>query len=376
MSRERPTFDEAFWQQPVYGLDQTSKAGWLLPRLYQLHSWHLQQCPAYQQLQRRFVVEQPGKPVPWQAWHDCIPLHVRLFKEYELRSVPAEQVIKVLTSSGTSSAKVSRILLDSETASAQAKALVRIMQHWLGKERLPMLIIDHPNVIRDRASFSARGAGIQGMQIFGRQLCYALNDDLSPNWPALDDWLARHQGGPILVFGFTFMVWQWLQALAQQGRQLDLSQGVLVHGGGWKKLQQLAVNNQQFKQQVRQLTGMARVHNFYGMVEQVGSVFVECEHGHLHSPAFAEVVIRRAGDLAPLPVGEEGVIQVLSALPLSYPGHSILTEDRGRILGQDDCPCGRPGRYFSVLGRVARAEQRGCSDTVAVTAGEQHAVAL
>ena len=73
--------------------------------------------------------------------------------------------------------------------------------------------------------------------------------------------------------------------------------------------------------------------------------------------------IRRAGDFSVAGVGETGLIQVSSVLPRSYPGHVLLTEDEGRILGEDDCPCGRKGKYFEILGRVKRAEVRGCSDT-------------
>ena len=62
-------------------------------------------------------------------------------------------------------------------------------------------------------------------------------------------------------------------------------------------------------------------------------------------------------------VGEQGIVQVLSPLPGSYPGHSLLTEDTGVLLGEDDCPCGRLGKYFSIIGRIPRAEIRGCSDT-------------
>ena len=37
---------------------------------------------------------------------------------------------------------------------------------------------------------------------------------------------------------------------------------------------------------------MTRVHNFYGMAEQMGTVYLECDDGLLHAPAFADVVIR------------------------------------------------------------------------------------
>ena len=58
----------------------------------------------------------------------------------------------------------------------------------------------------------------------------------------------------------------------------------------------------------------------------------------------------------------EGIIQLLSPLATSYPGHNILTEDIGEILGIDDCKCGRKGKYFSIEGRVPGTEIRGCSD--------------
>jgi hypothetical protein len=64
--------------------------------------------------------------------------------------------------------------------------------------------------------------------------------------------------------------------------------------------------------------------------------------------------------------GEAGIIEVVSALPKSYPGHALLTEDEGIVIGEDDCPCGRKGKYFKVHGRLANAEIRGCSDTYAV----------
>ena len=105
------------------------------------------------------------------------------------------------------------------------------------------------------------------------------------------------------------------------------------------------------------------MHNYYGMVEQTGTIYMECEHGHLHASVWSDVTIRRAGDFSVAGVGETGLIQVSSVLPRSYPGHVLLTEDEGRVLGEDDCPCGRKGKYFEILGRVKRAEVRGCSDT-------------
>ena len=79
--------------------------------------------------------------------------------------------------------------------------------------------------------------------------------------------------------------------------------------------------------------------------------------------------MRRASDFSLCETGEEGILQVQSILPESYPGHSLLTEDRGVLLGEDGCPCGRRGKYFAVLGRLRAAELRGCSDTYAAEHG-------
>jgi phenylacetate-coenzyme A ligase PaaK-like adenylate-forming protein len=133
--------------------------------------------------------------------------------------------------------------------------------------------------------------------------------------------------------------------------------------GGWKKLQEQAVDNHTFRAELKSWAGIETVVNYYGMVEQTGSLFMECEEGHLHAPIYSDIIIRNPQTFEPSPLGEEGIVEVLSIVPRSYPGHGLLTEDWGMLLGEDDCACGRQGKYFKILGRVAKAETRGCSDT-------------
>ena len=70
----------------------------------------------------------------------------------------------------------------------------------------------------------------------------------------------------------------------------------------------------------------------------------------------------REGGKNQLILGSEAAYE-LGALSCDSVSCLLLTEDEGRILGEDDCPCGRKGKYFEILGRVKRAEVRGCSDT-------------
>ncbi len=349
---------DALLAAPVYGLSQAEKSALLMARLNALSEWHRQHCPEFAR-----ILDGYG----WDAAalsDDELPyLAVRLFKHLLLASVPEAERFKTLTSSGTTGA-VSRIVLDRATAALQSKALVKILQEFIGKQRLPMLLVEQPALIQNRSGFSARGAGALGLSFLGRDHHYALDEQMRPNWPVIEAFCERYANQPVLIFGFTFMVWQCLlEPLRERGLSLPLAQGILFHSGGWKKLQHLAVDNAAFKTRCQQILGLSRVHNFYGMVEQVGSIFVECEAGHLHAPVLADVLVRDPQTLAPLPMGQPGLLQVLSALPQSYPGHSLLSEDLGTLLGEDDCPCGRHGRYFAVLGRQHGAEVRGCSDT-------------
>ncbi|MDB4985116.1 MAG: acyl-protein synthetase, LuxE, partial [Myxococcaceae bacterium] len=223
------------------------------------------------------------------------------------------------------------------------------------------------SVFQNRQSFSARGAGLLGMANFGRDHFYALDEQMQLDEPGLSAFLEKYSGKPLLIFGFTYMVWLYFLEAARR-MEADLSQATLIHSGGWKKLSEQAVDNARFKATLREATGLARVYNFYGMVEQVGGVFIECDAGVLHAPSFGDLIARDVRTLEPASFGQEGVLQVVSALPTSYPGHSLLTEDLGTVLGEDDCSCGRKGKYFRVRGRVARSEIRGCSDTHAPTA--------
>ncbi|RTE86822.1 MULTISPECIES: acyl-protein synthetase [Gammaproteobacteria] len=341
-----------------YELSEAIKTTMLRQRLVSLTEHHIANCADYQKL---FGDIELGSI---KQLEDIPFLTVPLFKQRELKSITKDHVFKVLQSSGTTGQRPSQIYLDAQTAKLQSRVLVKIMQEWLGKQRRHMLIWDHPNVIKDKASFSARGAGIQGLSFLGRNHTYALNDDMSLNVEAINEFHEKFSDQPVFMFGFTFMVWKYgIQALQASSLKLNFESAVLLHSGGWKKLQDEAVSTDTFNTVANDCLGSIKAHNFYGMVEQVGSIFVACEHGYFHAPSTAEVIIRNPETWKPAAVGETGCIQVLSALPESYPGHSLLTEDKGFVVGRDDCQCGRKGTYFKVLGRMAKVEARGCSDT-------------
>lgn len=353
---------EDFHRISPYSLAKNDKENLLLRELHTLTEWHRTHCATYENF-----LDAVGYQYEEMTSLDKIPfLPIRVFKEMKLKSVSDDNIFKVMMSSGTSGQKQSRIYLDKETAVLQQKVLLRLLGDFIGHTRLPMLVIDMESIVRNRHLFTTRGATIMGLEFAARSMTFALDEEMNLKLDVVTDFLTRYGNKKFIIFGFTFMVWQNLfQELKKRGCRLDMSNGFLLTAGGWKKLVKEAISNQQFKEVGREMCGIRHYVDHYGMAEQTGCIYAECEYGHLHASIYSDVIVRRYSDFSPCKYGEKGYIQLLSVLPHSYPGHSILTEDEGIIEGEDDCPCGRKGKYIKILGRVKNAEIRGCSDTYA-----------
>lgn len=195
---------EDFYKLEPYDLDKTEKNQMLTSELVRLTREHGEKCQEY----KRFLDTVGYREENVSTIADIPFYPVRMFKEYELSSIPKDEVFKVMTSSGTTGQRVSKIIVDKETAMIQQKVMIKILSDYWGKKRLPMLIVDTPAVLKDRKMFSARGAAILGLQVAAREMVYVLNDDMSLNTGVLDAFFEKYPNQPFIIFGFTFMVWK------------------------------------------------------------------------------------------------------------------------------------------------------------------------
>lgn len=334
-----------------FAMNKNEKSRFFAQKIEELSEHHRRKCKTYGDICNGLGEDKPYLPVA-------------VFKDLELRSTDEDKIVKNVTSSGTTGQRVSRIFLDGNTAAAQQRALCTIAGDLIGEDRIPMLIIDSPGVLRDRSRFSARGAGIRGFSMMASKRYYALNEKMEPDWEQIEQFREKAKEGPTFAFGFTYIIWScFYTALKRSGRKLDFGDCCLIHGGGWKKMQDQKVSDSIFRHEMQTVCGMKNVADYYGMAEQTGSIFIQCPEGHLHASIFSEISILNPETFKECAIGEWGLIATESILPESYPGHRLLTEDWGRIIGEDDCPCGRKGRYFEIQGRISRSEIRGCSDT-------------
>ena len=156
------TYEEILEIAP-FSMERADKQRLLDERLLALTRYHYAHCEEY-----RKMLDATGVDVNNVEHYEDLPfLPVSLFKDLTLRSVAQEEVVKTMTSSGTSGQKVSRIYLDRQTSANQTKTLTKIVSSLIGTKRVPMIILDSPSVVKDRNMFSARGAGILGFSMFG-----------------------------------------------------------------------------------------------------------------------------------------------------------------------------------------------------------------
>jgi len=352
-------FDKNFFELDPYSIDSKFRINNFKQLIYKLTLHHYNKCSLYKKILKKLKFKK-NRNIKLEE----IPmLPARIFKNFDLFSVSKKKIVKTLVSSGTTNTNVSKIFLDEFNAINQIKVLKNLMQTILGKDRLPMIIVDKNPKYFDRKIFNAKTAAILGFSYFGKDHFYLLDKNGEIEYEKLNLFLKKFADKRFFIFGFTSLIYETLlKKISMKKINLSFSNGILLHGGGWKKLEKLKIDNFKFKNQLFKKINLKNIFNYYGMVEQAGSIFLECDKcGGFKTSRYSEVLIRDK-NFNTLSAGKKGMIQLISILPTSYPGHSILTEDSGEIIKDGDCTSKFKGKCFLVHGRLEKAEIRGCSD--------------
>jgi hypothetical protein len=327
-----------------------------LQEMERLTAHHLAGCELYARI--------------WPGWQsgaglEALPfLHAGLFKRLLFRTEGAAHE-RTLESSSTTGSEPSRIVLDKVSSQLQARSALAILKDAVGETRRPLLILDDGRALRQRGRVPARIAAAMSLSPLATSIYFLLEDSARPESVKWDDLRkALAEAGELLVYGFTSILWlAWGAAEMPADIRATLREKRIhfVHSGGWKKMEFLRVTREEFDRcLVSGLGAESGVVDYYGLVEQVGVVYPLCPAGYRHVPVWADVLVRDPYTLAAVE-NETGQLQLLNVLAHGAPYHSVLSEDLGRIVS-GACDCGRSGKRFEMLGRMPRAELRGCAN--------------
>lgn len=313
-----------------------------LSRLNQLDVLHRERCPQYRAIAGHFFGNGPYNSP------DALPyVHVSLFKDLELSSVPRDKVTRVMQSSGTSG-RPSKIFLDADNSLAQMRALGEVYTLRFGKQRRQMFFVTGNNGNAHKTTATDAGyAAYHGFATLSRT-SMTINEQTALSLPLIED-------APV-VFGMTTYVWEHRALLSNFGHVRP----IVIHGGGWKKLEATRVSRADFDAGLLERCPSAQIVNYYGCVEQLGTIYFSCTAGNFHdNQGTGTFLLRNAGNLQPVNAGV-GLLQLFSAVPTSYPGHSILTDDFCELV--TNCECLDPTPAFRFVARRAASPARGCAN--------------
>ena len=291
---------------------------------------------------------------------------VSVFKKFDLISIPKNDIFKTIFSSATTSKTPSKIFLDRITSERQTKALVSIMSDFF-HEKMDFFVLDAKDTISSSNEIKSRSSAIRGFLPFMKSIKFLLNENLRISDLELHGIKSSNQH---CLFGFTWLIYKIIsenkdnQEIKNKLSKMKLP--FILHLGGWKKLTDINISREVFYQEICKFfnTEKSKIIDIYGMTEQLGTIYPDCQFGNKHVSAYSEVIIRNPSTLESEEIGKTGLIQLLSPIPHSYPGISILSDDLGHLEGIDDCPCGRKGKYFRFDKRSESADLKGCGDTI------------
>lgn len=291
---------------------------------------------------------------------------VSIFKKFELKSIPKENIFKIIFSSATTSNTPSKIFLDRITSERQTKALVSIMSDFL-HEKMNFLILDTKEIVSSSDEVKSRASAIRGFMPFMKSIKFVLHEDLTLDNLELQQIISSNH---YCIFGFTWLIYKIIKENKNnqeiKSNLSKLKSPHILHLGGWKKLSDNNVSREEFYKEICEFfnTEKNKIIDIYGMTEQLGTIYPDCEFGNKHVSIYSEIIIRNPLTLENEGIGKSGLIQLISPIPHSYPGISVLSDDFGHLEGIDDCPCGRKGKYFRFDKRSESADLKGCGDTI------------
>ena len=291
-----------------------------------------------------------------------------IFKKLKLSSVDKNEIIKTVHSSSTTGKTPSTILIDKITSERQQKIIISILSNFIGKNRKSFLILESKNNVSTGDEMSSRSSAVRGLTPFMKNLEFILKNDLTLNFENMNK-LKFEVTIDHAIFGFTWILYLFIEKYQNDKNIKELfsklNKPLILHSGGWKKLQNIKISKTEFNQKVSDFfkTEPNNVIDFYGLVEQLGTIYPDCEYGFKHVPNYSHIIIRDIHTLEPVENGNRGFIQILTPIPHSYPGVSILTDDIGKIVSVNSCKCGRQGICFKFLERLKTADLAGCGDT-------------
>ena len=363
-----------FWLSRPYDLPGSD--GRFLRAVRDSCAYHIKHCPAY----RRICEAEGFSPGCLNRIDDLekIPvLPTLFFKRHHVSSMPAWRQAFQVTSSGTSGS-FSRVGFDWGCVFAEVPMVLRLgFYHRLVSPRPAHYVVLGYKPGRQDKMGVART--MFGLTHFAPPLTrsYALEWRDGSYVPDLEGAVRRLRGlekslFPTRIVAFPSYLWFGMRRLEELGLSVRLPRGSRVLlAGGWKQHYAQEVDKDTLYALAERVLGIGEehIHEFFGAVEHP-VFFNSCQNHRFHVPAYARVIIRDVRTLKPLPMGEAGLVNLITPLINATPVTSVMTDDLGTLTPGEDCGCGLSSPVLTILGRAGLSDITTCAAGAAELLGK------
>jgi phenylacetate-coenzyme A ligase PaaK-like adenylate-forming protein len=297
-------------------------------------------------------------------------LGVSAMKRFLLTSLPHEQAVLRLTSSGTRGQKT-QIWFDAaslERCQSQLSLLWKEEGLSCQEPTNYLMFVYDPKEAKDLGiAFS-----VTNYQRFApaARVFYSVRQRRTGGWEfrkadtlrVLREYASA--GLPVRIFGIPSFIYEFLDEMKESVRLPPRSW--MVTGGGWKAAEDKKVSREYFRELASKMLGLPaeNIRDGYGMAEH-SAPYLECRKHRFHVPVYNRVYARDPVTLAALPPGQPGLLELISPWNAMMPNLAILSTDMG-LIDAGRCLCGYNSPTFTLLGRGGLVKHKGC----AIQAGE------
>lgn len=299
-----------------------------------------------------------------------IPLiHANFYKTHVEKSIPDNDIILNLTSSGTTGQK-SQMFFDPWSIFASDKSADKQFESY-------GFITDEPTNFLLYSYEPAPGVNMgtlrtrQMMRRYAKEnkLAYALkytgNGHEFDLFGSIQTLLTYEKEGlPVRLLGFPAFLYFTLERMREMGYPpLKLNpKSLVMMGGGWKGFVGQQLTPAEFRTYINQRLGLPTTccHESYGAVEH-GVAYIDCPNHHFHIPIYSRAFIRDTRTLEVLPYGKPGFFNVISPMNTAVPVVSLLLGDMVIMHKGEECGCGVSTPWFEIVGRAGISSNKSCA---------------
>lgn len=351
-------------KDPLHWTDEKTRI--MVVACREMAEFHEQNCPDIKYLYNRYNFN--PQSIKEEKDLEKIPfLGVTAMKYYLLTSLPHEQSVLKLTSSGTRGQKT-QIWFDQDSLDRCQSMMDGYWEQegFVSKNSTNYLVFTYdPDDAKDLGIAFSDKNQLRFAPV--NEVYYAIKKNKADEWYFDKDTMREklkafsRDDKQVRIFGMPGFIYEFLLSLKEEDRVKLPSNSILITGGGWKAAEDKKISKEEFRGLVTHFTGISskNIRDGYGMAEHCAPYF-ECPEHNFHIAAYNRIIIRNPVTLEVNRMGEPGLMELITPWNAMMPNLAILATDFGKI-ENSQCPCGYKSPTFTLIGRAGLTKHKGCA---------------